>query len=282
MKLKRYLKNSAKAALLFSLALLALGCSARIEPSYKEKDIPEVVKRICKDEYNLDVVTIRTGNTLWIYAPLNKILDKDFGAAKDKFFDEEVADKLRNILTTIGRVIISSDKAPEFFALLASDINLGLDYTIIGNVLDTKKSYAGFLPWTEANKRFVINIQANPEAIGDKTGVHLKAYDIKLPDFLAKQIAQRIELNFRQKKNADNFEVTSVVSEFLNKSFTFDLNIKKIGPEAEKIELIDEALKIAAFVIDSYEFKDFEALTLRDLNSNKSITFGKLTLEKFK
>lgn len=167
MRLKPSLKNLVKAALLFNLALYLnlAGCQSQIEPTYKEKDIPYLVKQICKDEYRLDVTTKRTATTLWIYAPLTKILDKEYGIKEDKIFDEEMLDKLRNILTTIGRVLISSDYTPEFFALLASDINIGIDYIVIGNVLDIKKSYAGFLPWTEANRRYVIKLKLDPKAI---------------------------------------------------------------------------------------------------------------------
>ena len=136
--------NSVKAALLlfsFFLYLNLSGCQNSLEPTFKEEDIPELVKQILKDEYKLDVITERTETTLWIYVPLPKILDKDYGVKEGKFFDEEMTDKLRNILSTVGRVVLSSNKAPEFFALWASDINIGLDYIIIGNVLDIKKSY---------------------------------------------------------------------------------------------------------------------------------------------
>ena len=133
MKLKPSLKTLARPALLFvsTLSLLLLsGCSSKIEPTYKEKDIPYLIKKICKDEYNLDVTTQRTHNTLWIYAPMDKILHKDYGLKEDKIFDDEIMDKIRNIITTIGRVLISSDNTPQFFAFLASDIKLGIDYTI--------------------------------------------------------------------------------------------------------------------------------------------------------
>ena len=156
-KSKLFLKSSAKSALLFSLFLINfLGCSSEIKPTYQENDIPHLVKKICKEEYNLDVTTFRTSTTLWVYAPLEKILHKDYGVDKDKIFDEDMIEKLRNILTTTGRVLISADKAPSFYALVASDVNIGIDYIIIGNVVDIKKSYSGFIPWMEANRRYLV------------------------------------------------------------------------------------------------------------------------------
>lgn len=283
MKSKPSLKNSAKAALLFNVLLFYFcGCSGQIEPSYKEKDIPYLVKKICKDEYNLDVATKRTTNTLWIYAPLNKILDKEFGTNKDKIFDEEMTEKLRNILTAVGRVLVSSDNAPEFYALLASDINVGLDYTIIGNVLDTKKSYAGFLPWTEANKRYVMKINISPQAIGDKTGVHLEAYDIQLPQFLAEQIAQRLETEFNQGNLKDNFKIKPIEANFKDKRFVFKIEFNKLNA-SDTTDITQEAFKISSFVLQEYDFKDFLEVQINEVESGKSTALNQKALfEDFK
>ncbi|MBL7130447.1 MAG: hypothetical protein ISS45_03445 [Candidatus Omnitrophica bacterium] len=283
-KLKPSLKNSVRRVLLFNSFLFILislcGCQFDLEPTYKEKDLPYIVKKICAEEYNIEVTTARTPTTLWIYAPLDKILHEQYGIIKDKIFEDKVAEKLRNILNTIGRVLISSDSTPEFFALLASDINLGLDYTVIGNVLDMKKSHAGFIPWTEVNKRYVIRFESVQEAIGDKTGRHFKPYDIRLEEFLPEQIAQRIELHFRQNYPLDIIQIESVQPIFQNKSFKFYLNIKKGAKSEEEIDIIEEALKIFVFVIQNYNFDDFESVEIHDLNSGKKIDYGRLTLDK--
>lgn len=269
MRLKQYLKNSEKPALLFSLTISLLislyGCLGQIEPTYKEKDIPYLVKQICKDEYNLDVTTKRTTTTLWIYAPLSKMIHKDFGIKKDKIFDEEITDRLRNILNTIGRVLISSDNTPEFFALLASDINLGLDYTIVGSALDIRKSYAGFIPWTEANRRYVIKFELVPEAVEDTTGMHLKAYDIRLPDFLAEQIAQRISVQFQEEGLKKYFKVDKSGGRFSNGAFIFEYSIEQISKPDKEIDIGKEILNTITYCIKTYEFKDFSGVQINDL-----------------
>ncbi len=286
MKSKPSLRNSIKSALLFSLfiSIFLYGCQSNIEPTYKENDIPSLVQKICKDEYNLDVTTQRTPTTLWIYAPLEKILHKDFGIDADKIFDEEISDKLRNILTSIGRVLISSDNTPEFFALVASDINIGLDYTIIGNVLDIKKGYAGFTPWTESNKRYVLKFYANPDAIKDLTGQHLKAYDITLPDFLADQITQRINIYFQNETHKKYFKIEKIEGKFdssnltfekssgnFNKgNFIFNYSINQISKPAQEINITKEILKIIAYCFKTYEFKDFSNVGLNDLSNTKN------------
>lgn len=278
MRLKPYLKNSVRPALLFSIAIATLvslsGCLEQTEPTYtyKEENIPEAVKQVCKDEYDLDVTARRTPTTLWIYIPLSKILHKDYGIKEEKIFDEEMMGKLRNILTTIGRVVISSDKTPEFFALVASDIQLGLDYIFIGNVLDIKKSYAGFIPWTEANRRFVVRLKLVPEAVGDVTGEHLKAYDIKLSDFLAEQIAQRISIQFQEESLKKYFRIRDSRGRFLSDTFVFEYSIEQISNPEKEIDIKKEILNTITYCIKTYEFKDFSTVEIIDLfTQSKSV-----------
>lgn len=282
MRLKPSSKNSAKPALLFNFTLFLLlflsSCSKPIEPTYKEEDIPYLVKQICKDEYNLEVTTQRTTTVLWIYAPLSKILHQDYGTKEDKIFDEEMSDKLRNILTTIGRVLISSDNTPEFFALTASDINLGLDYTIIGNVLDIKKSYAGFIPWTETNRRYVIGFRIAPEAIGDSSGTHLQVYEINLVDFLAEQIAQRIGAQFQGEERKKYFKVEKSKGSFRNDTFIFEYSIEQILKPPKEIDIKKEILNTITYCIKTYEFKDFTMVEINDLIRQDKLILSNATI----
>jgi hypothetical protein len=228
------------------------------------------VQKICKEEYSLDVTTQRTPTTLWIYAPLEKILHKDFGVDPNKIFDDEISDKLRNILTTIGRALISSDNTPEFFALVATDIKIGLDYMLIGNVLDIKKTYAGFTPWTESNKRYVLKFSVNPDAIGDLTGKHLKIYDITLADFLANQIAQRINIYFQEETRKKYFKIEKFSNKAEDGNFIFDYSINQISQPAQEINITNEILKIITYCFKTYEFQDFTAVELNDLSNPKN------------
>ena len=279
-KSKLSLKKPARAALLlFNLTLPLItglcGCVNPVESTYKEKDIPYVIKKICKEEYSLNVTTQRTGNTLWIYAPLDKILNAEYGVKEDKIFDEEMSEKLRRILTTIGRVLISSDNTPEFYVLVTSDINIGLDHTIIGNTEDMKKSYGGFLPWTEANRRYVIGFKVAPEAIGDTQGTHLKFFDIKLGDFLAEEIAQRIHAQFQQEGRNKYFQVKKVTGRYGDNAFTFGYDIKQIAAEKEATDIKKEILETIGYLLKSYEFKDFTTIEITNLESNDALTLSR-------
>ncbi len=276
MKSKPSLKILVKPVLLLiSAAIILSGCSVKIEPTYKEKDIPYLIKKICKEEYGLDVTTQRTNRTIWIYAPLNKILHKDYGIKEDKVFDEEIMDKLRNIVTTIGRVLISSDNTPDFFVFLASDIKLGIDYTMIGNVLDLKKSYAEFIPWTEANRRFVNKFKLSPEAIGDTSGFHFIPYDIKLEDFLSEQIAQRIGSRFQDEELKKYFKIDKSDGKFSDGVFSFEYSITQTAKPKKPIDIKNEALKIISYCLKTYEFTNFSGVSLTDLHTQDKLDLNK-------
>ncbi len=280
-RLKPYSRKSVRCALLaisFAFPLFFSGCSARIEPTYKEKDIPYLVKKICKDEYKLDVTTERTRNTLWIYAPLDKILSKDYGIKEDKIFDEEITDKIRNIITTVGRVLISSDNTPEFFAFVASDIKLGIDYMMIGCVQDIKKSYADFIPWTEANRRYVIRLKTSPEAVGDTTGYHFLPYNIRMEDFLAEQIAQRIGARFQDDELKKYFKVEKSEGKFDDGVFSFEYSITQTAKTEKPVNIKNEILKIITYCLKTYDFTDFSSVSLTDLHTHEKIELNKTAL----
>jgi len=281
MRLKLSSRISVKAALLlfsFFLYINLSGCQNSLEPSFKEEDIPELVKQICKNEYKLDVITQRSETTLWIYVPLTKILDKDYGIKEGKILDEEMTDKLRNILNTVGRVVLSSDNAPEFFALWASDINLGLDYILVGNVLDIKKAYAESLPFTELNKRYVMKFSVNPQAIQDTLGQHMKFYNIRLPDFLAQQMVQRISAEFQGEGLKKYFKVEKIDGIFNNDAFILEYSIKPLLSPDKTIDVTKEILSTITYCVKIYDFQDFSRVEINDLVTQEKLVLNKAAI----
>ncbi|MFH1354878.1 MAG: hypothetical protein ABIH19_01850 [Candidatus Omnitrophota bacterium] len=268
MRLKLSLKNSAKTVLLFNLlfSFILAGCQQDpIKLTYKEEDILPAVKKICKEEFDLDVVTKRSANTLWIYTPLDKLLHKDYGIVEGKIFDEKISHELNNVLNSIGRVLLSAENNLEFYVMVASDIKAGLDYTIAGSVLDTKKSYAGIIPWTEINRRYVIGFAENPKAIDDLTGEHIQAFDIKFEDFLVALISQRITAKFQDEKWNEYFEIEKSNGYFSDNTLLFEYSIKQIKPSNKEIDINQEILKIISYCVATYEFKGFSEVRLIDL-----------------
>ncbi len=256
---------------LFFCSFLLTGCfSSDFPPSYKETDISANIKKICREEYKLNVVPLRAGNTLWVYAPLDRLLHAEFGKNPDKVFDEEMIEKARNILTSISRVLLSSDKAPEFFVLDFADIKLGLDYSLTANLMDIKKSAAGGIPWTEANKRYVVGFEQSKMAINDTSGGHLKIYDIKLSEFLSRQIAQRVRIIFQEEPIKKYFILKGIDSGFQGNKFIFGYSVVRISEPKEKINISRKILEIITYCFKTYEFKDFSQVVIKDLSAEES------------
>jgi hypothetical protein len=259
----------AKAGLVFSLifcSFLLTGCFPDdILPSYKEADIPVTIKKICREEFGISVRPIRVGNTLWVYAPQSRLLHADFGKNPDKIFDEALLDKARNILTSISRVLLSSDKAPEFFVLVLSDINIGLDYSLTANIMDIKKSAAGGIPWNEANKRYVIGFEQADKAKGDISGEHIKVYDLRMTEFLSRQISQRVRMFFQEEPIKKYFSLKDVSAGFQDKVFTFEYSTDKKAEPKEKPDITRAILNSIAYCFKAYDFKDFSRVKIKDL-----------------
>ncbi|MBN2831419.1 MAG: hypothetical protein JXL82_03995 [Candidatus Omnitrophica bacterium] len=276
-KLKLSSKNSARSALLLLniIPFVLCGCFSPKEHTYKEEEIPQIIEKICKEEYGLNVVTKRAENTLWIYAPMERILHKDYGTTPDKIFDEDMSGKLRDILITTGRVLMSSDNTPAFFGILASDTNLGINYTLIGNTLDMRMSYSGFIPWTESNRRYIIKFEQAPQAIGDTSGLHFNPYNVDMADFLALQISQRIGWHFQNERIKEYFKVERSEGKFENGTFYFDYYIEEISRPKQKIKIRDEILGIVSYCLKTYGFEDFSTVMLTDLRAQEKLYYPK-------
>lgn len=158
---------------------------------------------------------------------------------------------------------------------MVSDITIGLDYAIFVNVLDTKKLYAGFIPFTERQKRLVIKAGFSPGAIGDTTGKHVQIYDIKLGDFLAQQIAQRIIGQFQGENLNKYFKVEKSDGTFNNGAFIFAYSIKEVLKPEKKINVMKEILNTITYCIKTYEFQGFTSLEITDLATQDKLVLSR-------
>jgi hypothetical protein len=268
-KIKLFSGGQAKCGFFLSFifcGFVLTGCfSTDFQPSYKETDIPRTIKKICLEEYKLHVVPIRFGNTLWVYAPQQRLLHSEFGKNPDKIFDEALLDKARNILMSISRVLLSSDKAPEFFILVLSDINIGLDYSLTANFADIQKSASGGIPMMEANRRNVFNLEINPKAIGDARGEHLKISDTKMADFLSRQIVQRVRMFFQEDLIKKYLVLKDAEAGFKDGAFVFEYSVVKKAEPKEKLNISRNILDIITYCLKTYDFKDFSRVEIKDL-----------------
>ncbi|MDP8299947.1 MAG: hypothetical protein P9L88_08630 [Candidatus Tantalella remota] len=280
-------------------------------PSFPREKLPEAVKKVCKDEYNMDVEVTVAGSTMGIYYPMKGLLDMGLGIS------EEAWDEISNLILVASRVVLSTDADIKFYCVVTQDARLPeLQVVIIKHVGDVKRSMYRNISRSESFKRTLFSINLTPQAkkersiekVFNKIGVgedtrkkvldeffrspptklsdigywrgnfYLK--DITMPEFLASQMANRIKIDFRgEEKLKKSFDFKSAEGSFVKNakgdSFLLKFKIEDKQQEGEPVDLnarkIREILGIANKVVEGYKFMDFEYLTLEDQLANARI-----------
>lgn len=142
----------------------------------------------------------------------------------------------QQVLAGVSRAYFEAADAPQFFVVVIADVKNGVEMENIFYLEDLKQYMAfGALPQEEFVKRSIYEARGKTDWIGDAQGRHLAYTEITLPEFLAKQIATRI--NFKYQKSS-------------------------FPPSADTR---GEILKVVAETFKSYNFTDFNYVELRDL-----------------
>ena len=290
MKSRLSLKNLIKRALLLNssiLALLLLGCSLSTDPTYIKEEISKAIQDLCNNEYKLEIHSKLVGQTLWVYLPVEELLQKSDKPEKytEKFsieinkaafidknfkieylikkiadqqksqeykFNKAVLEKSNNVWKTIRRVLFSMERgkeayAPKFLCLVTADIKSGLVMKDLVYIIDLKKVSYEFISWTEYQHRSIQEVGFSPIAIGDQEGKNIDYKDVLFADFLALQMQQRIKLKYQK-------------------------------PEVGRDTNIDqEILKVVVHTIKTYQFKDFNEVELANSFAGKE---NKMILNK--
>jgi len=285
-KLRRYSKNSVNRGLLFSIFIIAFltGCSSSTKPTFLKENIPDAIQDILKKEYKIDIKARLVGETLWIYLPVENLLEKADKPEKysEKFiikqnkselkgnslnieywinaapetekkqdikYNKDILEKINNVWAVVRRVLFSMEHTntpePKFICLIAADIKNGIEIKEVTYYPDLKKVSYNFISTGEYHHRVIQDVDYVPEIIGDKEGISLNYTDMALDDFLAEQIRCRIRLKFQK-------------------------------PEVDKNADIDkEVAKIVVYTIKTYGFKDFREVELNNLDTNNKVILNR-------
>lgn len=147
-----------------------------------------------------------------------------------------------NTLGAVTQTYLNTETPPDFIGIIFADIKTGLEMVNIFSVDDFKQYQTSALPYEEYQLRVINETKGNKKIIGDWEGKHFDFPEILLPDFLAKQIINRI--NFKYQK-----------SDFAP------------GPGADTAK---EIAKIVFTTVSYYHFTDFIGVKLNDLRSGSS------------
>ena len=280
---KKKIAPASRALCLLLFASLAFpGCQSQAPDSLRQTGIPKLVT-LCRDEFNLDIVTKLAGKTLWVYVPIEKTLFK-FRASEDpalpSYVDtdsrfqnntldisfavkpsegedkgmrtaqtEESSQYFSNIFAAVYQAYADSDADIDFFVIIMADITDGVEAIYKVYKPDLIKRFSNTLMFPESSYRIVMDTRGNRDIIGDHSGKHLKPYELDLGTFLAEQIKQRIryaELNFKE-------------------------------------DVSRQVLEIVAYVIAVYEFFDSEWIVFKNTDAGTKTTLSRAALlERFK
>ncbi|MCR4336195.1 MAG: hypothetical protein NUV91_00090 [Candidatus Omnitrophica bacterium] len=135
---------------------------------------------------------------------------------------------------------IKTSKVPEFFVIVIADIVTGIETQTFLRFEDFKRVNIDPYFAIEYVKRMISDYpQGDPKIIGDHRGTHLQVRDITWPEFIAKQIEYRVRLNYQYAETE-----------------------KAPTPPQEQI------IKTIVETFDAYDFTDYQAVELNDLEKN--------------
>jgi len=142
---------------------------------------------------------------------------------------------------------IDDENPPEFFGMVFADVKRGVAMKSISYFKDMQMALSNppAIPNEEYSKRYVYEIVGDEALIGNRTGTQLQLEEIKLADFLAMQIENRIKNKFVQ----SSFPPTN--------------------------EAKNEIWNIVAETLRLYNFKDFTNIKLIDLKNQTESLYNK-------
>jgi len=157
------------------LCLLFLsGCGSA---TYPEARCKEALQEIALKEYKIPHIEVEfVGTTLGVFLPLDKLFEADLKEAlmsgkvtdMESLFQptEEAVNKVEDILFSMSRIMLSTDKKIDFYYLQATDVEKsGMDLTFIGQIDDLKRVRFWDIPRSEYRKRIIHDLHMNRAAV---------------------------------------------------------------------------------------------------------------------
>lgn len=137
------------------LAMFAAGCG----PTYPWELVDEAVVQLCKEEYGIDVKVKLAGTTIAVYLPIEDLLGQDFRLS------EEARDKVNDVVMSVSRVTLNTDKAINFYIVIAQDPEFPeFEVVIVRYVEDIKMYHYTQISRDDFAERALIEMKLTPQA----------------------------------------------------------------------------------------------------------------------
>ncbi len=251
------------------------GCSDFLS-LYSKDSIPNHGQSDLRSAYNIESKWQITGNTLWVYVPMDNLMSiyskpKEEGNGSSEKIEKEKKDiysYINDVIFTIRRVIMNSDVSGlEFYAVVFADVRSGLVFRVIGTVDDVKAVNFERISIDKFRERFLYKTSIHPEVINDREGKNFQPFPIPKTGFIAELISQRTQK-----------EIISLLG--FSMGFSLDWELKKtesgdselvfiIIPDNDKIR--DILRKNIKEVVRDYKFMNISAYVIEGIKKKETL-----------
>ncbi|MBI3317405.1 MAG: hypothetical protein HYZ85_05340 [Candidatus Omnitrophica bacterium] len=185
-------------AILIAGALGMEGCLQKT--SYPASRVKESLVEMCEKEYGITGVDVKiAGDTIGVYLPLKKLFAADLKEAfssgqiknMETLFEPspEALEKIEDVIFSITRVILSTDRSFKFYILQATDMeDTGMQLIIKGFVDDIKRVKVSDISRGEYRKRMMHELRLNRAVLFHKP---VRQFFVDLESMTLSQIQEK-------------------------------------------------------------------------------------------
>ena len=227
----------------FTTIVCLNGCSA----TYKGETLEEAVKDVCRKDYGVEDVQVKViGKTLGVYLPLERLFSSNLEAFnsedpeasfEDLFkFNEEAMERVEDVLFSISRVILSTNRQIDFYVLKAVETkSSGIELVLTGYVQDMKYVRFWNISVNEYRKRFLQDLSINRTVIWRRVVRDFFEHvgQFNLIDLISYYFVEDIEL-----KDISPFFYSQLVESEYKKELRYDIKELKTKPISEREVLV--------------------------------------------
>ena len=256
---------------LFFVLLLSSGCGPKY--SYPASTVPKSVEEISQKENNIESISRVVGKTLGAVVYLDSIVDAKGQVPK------EVHEAMSKVMQAVTRVALSTDLPLDFCTVVIRDKQHNNELVITRSLDDTKRANADAIGIEESINRTVFSQgKYSPESQGGDLFV-LK--EVKLENFLAEQIVQRVRFNYSKESAVEDAPKSTILidgayeEEAGKRSFRFSMiSIKSEDPK----KIVLGIFNTINDVLKGYSFNVFDTIEVQDYLNRKKLVVDRQTL----
>lgn len=262
--------RGALAAVLFLGAVLAApGCGPKY--TYPASTVPQSIERICQEEHKLAVQAQVAGKTVGAVLYLDQLVD-DKGQVP-----REVHEQMGKVMQAVTRVALSTDLELDFCTVYVRGRANGNELVITRSLDDTKRANADMIGIEESINRTLFG--QGRYLMGPDDGFALR--EVKMENFLADQIVQRIRFNFSKDAKdefVNAFALVDGVFDEQNGRRSFRFSVIGLKSSEDPHATILNVFNVVNQVLGGYKYAAFDAIEIQDYLNRLKLVIDRQTM----